>query len=191
MPELGRRIAVWGPTGSGKTTLGRRLGQRLGLPVVEMDTLFWLPNWGAKPADRFQADVRGALDAHANGWISVGNYHSALGGLVLSQADTVIWLRLPFRVTFWRLFKRTIARAWTKQPLWEGNPNTESWRQTFLSKDSILLFAITSRKSHVERTLANLEQTPHRGRVLVLRSARNVEGLLNALPESRVGAPRQ
>lgn len=186
---MGRRIAIWGPTGSGKTTLGRRLGQRVDLPVVELDTLFWLRNWEAKPADRFQADVRATLDARANGWISVGNYHSVLGGLVLSQADTVIWLRLPFRVTFWRLFTRTVARAWTKQPLWEGNPNRESWRQSFLSKDSILLFSITSRKSHVQRTLANLEQTPHHAWVMVLRSARDVQAMLDALPESNVVGP--
>jgi adenylate kinase family enzyme len=42
--HIGRRIAIYGPTGSGKTTFGRALGQRLGLPVIDLDTIFWLPN---------------------------------------------------------------------------------------------------------------------------------------------------
>ncbi|MBI4203200.1 MAG: adenylate kinase [Chloroflexi bacterium] len=187
-PQLGPRIAIYGPTGSGKTTLGHQLGQRLGLLVIELDTLFWLPNWTQKPREQFQADVQQALDACPQGWVSIGNYHSQIGGLVLFQADTVLWLQLPFRVSFWRLFKRTVARAWTKEPLWEGNPNTESWRQSFLSKNSILLYAITSRKTHVQRTLANLQNTPHHAQVLVLRSTREVRRLIDGLlrsPETR------
>ena len=151
-PSIGPRISIRGPTGSGKTTLGHTLGQRFGLPVVEMDALYWLPSWQAKPLDQFRLDVKAALDACPQGWICVGNYSQAQD-LVLSQANTVLWLRLPFRVSFWRLFKRTVTRAWTKQPLWEGNPNQESWRQSFFSRNSILLYAITSRKMHVENTL--------------------------------------
>ena len=105
------------------------------------------------------------------GWVCVGNY-SHVQDLVLSQADTVLWLRLPFRVSFWRLCKRTVARAWTQQPLWAGNPNRESWRQSFCSRNSILLYAITSRKMHVETTLRSLGATPHHASVIELRSAR-------------------
>jgi len=40
-----RRIAVTGTSGSGKSTVARILGARLGLPVVELDALFWGPAW--------------------------------------------------------------------------------------------------------------------------------------------------
>jgi adenylate kinase family enzyme len=185
---IGPRIAIRGPTGSGKSTLGHTLGQRFGLPVVDMDALYWLPNWQAKPLNQFRTDVQAALDACPQGWICVGNY-SHVQDLVLSQADTVLWLRLPFRVSFWRLFKRTVTRAWTKQPLWEGNPNQESWRQSFLSRQSILLYAITNRKLHVEHTLRILSTTPHHASVIELRSARAVRRLLQGLPPSKPTAP--
>jgi len=181
---IGPRIAIRGPTGSGKSTLGHTLGQRFGLPVVDMDTLYWLPNWQAKPLNQFRTDVQAALDACPQGWICVGNY-SHVQDLVLSQADTVLWLRLPFRVSFWRLFKRTVTRAWTKQPLWAGNPNQESWRQSFLSRQSILLYAITNRKLHVEHTLRILGTTPHHASVIELRSAGAVRRLLQGLPPSK------
>jgi hypothetical protein len=150
------------------------------LPVVELDAIYWLPNWQAKPLEQFRTDVQVALEACPQGWICVGNYRH-VQDLVLAQADTVLWLRLPFRVSFWRLCKRTITRAWTKQPLWEGNPNQESWRQSFFSRDSILLYAITSRKIHVETTLRVLSTTPHHAAVIELRSARAVRRLLQGL----------
>jgi adenylate kinase family enzyme len=36
-----RRVAVIGGTGSGKTTVSRRLAQRLDVQHVELDALFW------------------------------------------------------------------------------------------------------------------------------------------------------
>jgi adenylate kinase family enzyme len=187
-PTIGPRISIRGTTGSGKTTLGHTLGQRLGLPIVELDAIYWLPNWQAKPLDQFRADVQAALGACPRGWICVGNY-SHVQDLVLSQADTVLWLRLPFRVSFWRLCKRTVARAWTQQPLWAGNPNRESWRQSFCSRNSILLYAITSRKMHVETTLRSLGATPHHASIIELRSARAVRRLLERLAQSKPTAP--
>ncbi len=180
-PPIGPRIAIYGPTGSGKTTLARVIAQRTGLPVIDLDTIFWQPGWTSKPLEEFRSDVAAALAAHPHGWVCSGNYHTQLGGLVLSQADTVLWLRLPFRVTFWRLLKRTVVRAWTKVPVWDVNPNRESWRQSFLSKDSILLYAITSRKGHVERTQRNLRETPHHAQVIELRSAKAVRAFMGVL----------
>ena len=187
-PSIGQRISIRGATGSGKTTLGHTLRQRLGLPVVELDAIYWLPNWQVKPLEQFRIDVKTALEACPQGWICVGNYRHDQD-LVLAQADTVLWLRLPFRVSFWRLWKRTVARAWTKQPLWEGNPNRESWRLSFLSRDSILLFAITSRKMHVETTLRTLSATPHHATVIELWSARAVRHLLQGVSHSKPIAP--
>ena len=47
------RVIIVGNSGSGKSTLAREMGERLGLPVVHLDKLFWLPNW----IERSAADV--------------------------------------------------------------------------------------------------------------------------------------
>ena len=41
----GRRIAVIGTTGTGKTVLAKRLARKYDLVHVELDSLFWQPNW--------------------------------------------------------------------------------------------------------------------------------------------------
>ena len=172
---IGRRIAVYGPTGSGKSTLARELGHRLGLPIIELDALFHRPNWEPTPEDEFRAKVLVELDKSADGWVCDGNY-SIVREIVLPRADTVVRLRLPFRVSFWRLLKRTIARARTKEPLW--GTNYESWRLAFLSRESILLWGITHHRAHARNVERDLERIPHRASVIELRSAREVAAFL-------------
>ena len=173
--RLGRRIAVPGATGSGKTTFTRRLGEFLGLPPIELDALFWKPNWVHTPQGEFRSKVEAALDANPDGWVCDGNYTSALGNLVRSKADSIIWLRLPLSVTFWRLLRRTASRKCSKELYW--GINSESLRRAFLSRDSVLLYAAThhrSRQRSIRRALSEL--SPSIG-VLELRSAREVNTL--------------
>ena len=179
---LPRRIVVYGATGSGKTTLARRLSERLGLGVIELDALFWQPNWQVTLDDEFRARIVSALEASPQGWVCDGNY-SRVADLTLAQADTVIWLRLPWRTSFWRLLKRTVGRAWTREAMWAGN--TESWRQSFVSKDSILWWSISHHRAHVRGTRQRLAEAPHQARVCELRSAREVEALLRAAEKSK------
>ena len=38
------RVVVFGRGGSGKSTISRRLGDVTGLPVIELDTIYWNEN---------------------------------------------------------------------------------------------------------------------------------------------------
>ena len=173
-----RRIAVYGPSGSGKTTFGRCIGALLGLPVVELDALFHRPNWEPTPEDEFRTKVLTILGDHRDGWVCEGNYR-AVRGDVMRMADTIVWLRPPFRVAYWRLWKRTLTRSWTKEPLW--GTNYESWRMAFLSRDSILLWGISHWRAHARGLAKTLAETPHDAPLHVLRSARDLEDFLDSL----------
>jgi adenylate kinase family enzyme len=185
--ELGRRIAVFGVTGSGKTTIACQLGQALGLPAIELDSLFWQPNWVETPPEEFRAKVGAALDAAPDGWVCDGNYRTRLKDLVLARADTVVWMHLPFRVTFWRVFRRTISRAWSQEALW--GTNYESWRLTFFDRKSLLLWSITHHKATARSTVAALAEMEPRPRVYELRSAREVNVFLAGVREEAVSPP--
>ena len=52
-----KRVMVIGCCGSGKTTLSRKLGEKLGLPVVHLDKLFWHPGWVESTKDEIDGKI--------------------------------------------------------------------------------------------------------------------------------------
>jgi adenylate kinase family enzyme len=44
-----RRVIIVGPGAAGKSTLAVRLGDITGVPVIELDKLFWRPGLAATP----------------------------------------------------------------------------------------------------------------------------------------------
>jgi adenylate kinase family enzyme len=115
-----RRIVIVGCTGSGKTTLARRLSTRLGLPHVELDSIYHQPGWAPLPADEFRQRVDARLD-DAIGWIVDGNYNDAVGERLQRRADTIVWLDLPRFLVLQRVASRTVRRYVTREELWNGN----------------------------------------------------------------------
>ena len=134
-----RRISIIGSSsGAGKTTFGRRLAERLGLPFIELDAIHWGPQWGALDAESFRQRVSAALAT--DGWVVDGNY-GKLGGLVWERADTLVWLDVSLPLAFWRMVTRTLGRIRSGEELWEGTGNRESIQNTFFSKDSLVVYA--------------------------------------------------
>lgn len=111
-----RRVLVAGVTGVGKSTLCRRLAGVLGLPYVELDSLYHGPNW--VPLAGFEDSVDELIGAPS--WVSEWQY-SAVRERMLERADTLLWLDYPRSVALGRLIKRTIARRIRREVLWNGN----------------------------------------------------------------------
>lgn len=133
-----RRAVILGPTGSGKTTFGRKLAQIRGCAATDLDDLHWLPGWKQRATEDFQ---RLAAEAAAGeDWVIMGNY-SKVRNAVWPRADAFIWLDYPFPRVLWRLLRRCVARAADKNPICNGN--VESWRQLF-SKNSLVLWLFQS-----------------------------------------------
>ena len=173
-----RRVVVYGQSGSGKTTVGRAIADALGVAHIELDALYHRPNWQPTPDDEFRAKVTAALDAHPEGWVVDGNYR-VIREITLPRADAIVRLRLPFRVVYPRLVWRTVSRAWRRQELWNGN--RESFRLSFTSRDSILLWGISHWRAHVRSLDAALREIPHTAPVIELRSSREVEAFVRGL----------
>lgn len=177
---IGRRIVIYGVTGSGKTTLSRQIGAALGLGIVELDALRHDGGWDTTPWDQMRARVVARLAQHPEGWVCEGNYRH-VRDTVLSRADTVVWLRLPWHLTFTRLLRRTVSRAWSKQPLYAPNGPRESFRDAFLSRGSILWWAIHQHRASIRSVAATIADLRARIPVHVLRSPADVQRLLRAV----------
>jgi adenylate kinase family enzyme len=87
------RVVVIGTSCVGKTLFARSLARVLSSPHIELDALYWQPNWVARPPDEFRALTARALAQDC--WVTDGNY-GAVRNLVWSRATTVIWLNYVF-----------------------------------------------------------------------------------------------
>ena len=134
------KIAIVGATGCGKSTFARALARGTGAVHAELDGLAWQDNWTETPDDELRARLERVLTNES--WIIDGGFVRAwTREMVFGAADAIVWLDMPRRVVWSRLFVRTIRRAWTKERLW-GTNNHESFRLSFLSRDSVLLWSI-------------------------------------------------
>jgi adenylate kinase family enzyme len=158
-------VVVKGTSGAGKSTFAAELAQRLGVAYVELDALHHGPNWTEPTAAEFRRHIDAVLTAASAGWVVDGNYDTKLGETVLAAADAIVWLDLPLRVKFPRLWRRTLHRIRNNVELWNGN--RETWRDQFASRDSIFVWTIRSHVEHRRQWPAQFGRDP---RLVRLRS---------------------
>jgi adenylate kinase family enzyme len=113
-----KRVVVIGVTSSGKSTLAERLAKRFDLDCIELDGLYWEPNWQAPPAEVFRTRVAKAVQAEK--WVAAGNYR-VVRDLLWSRAEAVIWLDYSIGRVFWQLTRRNFRRWWSQELLWGTN----------------------------------------------------------------------
>jgi adenylate kinase family enzyme len=106
-----RRVVILGRGGAGKSVLARHLGVVTGLPVVELDALFWQPGPAAANPAEWAARQRELVSRGA--WILDGDLgpHDGALGARLRAADTVIVLDFSFWRCAWRSVRRGRERA--------------------------------------------------------------------------------
>lgn len=115
-----QRILVIGPCGAGKSTVSRRLGKLLDVPVFHLDRLHWKAGW----VEGSQAELRKELGpiTEQGHWLIDGNYGSTMD-LRLPRADAVVYLDYSIPLCFWRALKRVWKfRGRTRPDMTDGCP---------------------------------------------------------------------
>lgn len=124
-----KRVAVFGNTGGGKSTLARRLAELTQLPLYSLDLIQFRTVGGKVPHDEY-------LMAHANilrreEWIIDGYGCVASAWERFSAADTLIYIDLPVFTHYWWVTKRLVKglcvapEGWPENsPLWSSTINS-------------------------------------------------------------------
>lgn len=82
---------MYGATGSGKSTMARRLSQLTGIPWISVDDICWRPGWVSMPLDQQLAYVDALTGTDS--WIR----DLATVGGATSPSEQTWWLRWTSR----------------------------------------------------------------------------------------------
>ena len=151
------RINVIGTSGSGKTTFARALATARELPFIELDAIFWGPDWRQPPDAEFFPRVEEIVAGDR--WVLDGNY-SRTTPIKWPRVEQVIWLDLSFVRTVLRVTRRCLRRSFSRKEIWPGTGNRETLRQSFLSRRSVILWAITNHRRNRLRYRALFDDPP-------------------------------
>ena len=104
---------IIGQPGSGKSSLARVLGERVGLPVHHVDKIHWKSGWVERDRDE-KLHLISKVEAESH-WIIEGGLSKTWENRV-SRADTLIWLDVPLAIRAWRVLKRRIVYHGRSRP---------------------------------------------------------------------------
>ncbi|MGE3954923.1 MAG: hypothetical protein AB7F31_07060, partial [Parachlamydiales bacterium] len=139
------RIVVVGTSGCGKTTLGKDMALKLGVPHTDLDDLYWLPGWQKRPEEDFEKRLVSVLSGDS--WVVTGNF-SRYAELIFSRADQILWLDVPLLTCLFRALKRSLQRIRTGELCCNGNRESLG---RLLSRDCTASIIIAGRDNYLCR----------------------------------------
>ena len=167
------KIAVLGFSGGGKSTLARNLGEKLGVPVLHLDRVFWLPGWqqrGTEDGAAIVADFMTQQD-----WVIEGTYSKYHLNQRLEQADRIVLILLPRLTCFLRAVNRyRTYRGYTRPDMTEGCPE---------KLDAEFMFWLLWKgRSPARRKIFDDIAKQYPNKAVILHSQREIDAFLEGIP---------
>jgi adenylate kinase family enzyme len=175
-----KRVAVFGNTGGGKSTLAKRLADLTRLPLYPLDMIQFRAGGGRVPHEQY-------LKAHADllrqdEWIIDGFGCVASAWERFSEADTLVYVDLPLTTHYRWVTKRLIKGLFATPEGWPEN--SPMWRSTMDSYKVVWLChrRLTPRFRQLVADVASSKQVHH------VKSPAEMTALLNAVKREYVAA---
>ena len=168
-----KRIMIIGCGGAGKSTLARQLGEKLNLPVVHLDKLFWLPGW--EHISRAEFDRLHLEMLKKETWILDGNYDRTMAERA-KYCDTIIYLDFSRFACLLGVAKRIMTTYGKVRPdMGAGCPERFDWE--------FLKWVWDFNKNNREKIYRLLNEAEGK-ETIVLKNRRAVRKFLKQLDET-------
>lgn len=165
-----KRIVIIGCSGSGKSTLACQLGEKLNLPVVHLDRLFWKSGWQESTAEEFDAKL--TVELEKSQWIMDGNFNRTIPAR-LAKCDTVIYLDYNRFVCLWGVICRVFkSYGKTRPDMGDGCPERFDWE--------FLKWIWNFNRRNREKNYRYLYETPH-AEIYAFKNRRQLKKFLRSL----------
>ena len=100
------KIMVLGPSGTGKTTLGRMLGEKLNITHLPLDSVYWQKDWNSISKEGFNTYMKDFLTKNKS-WVIDGNYTNNKHFYYrLDSTDIIVYLDFGRQVSLQGIHKR-------------------------------------------------------------------------------------
>jgi len=114
------KVAVFGKPGSGKSTLSRKLSAETGIKLCALDLIEYKKNGERVLPEEYSKKHADLIDA--DNWIIEGLGTLTSFWLRIDAADTLIYVDLPYYVSYWWVTKRLLKGYFVKPEGWpEGS----------------------------------------------------------------------
>lgn len=168
-----KRVLIIGNNASGKTTMARILAEKLNLPLVHLDMLYWRDNWKHATDEEFDVLLKKELEKPE--WIIDGNIKRTLPTR-LNYCDTVIYLDFPSWFCVLNAIKRLIQNYGKSRSDVGGYCKEKFDLNAFQFIHSIWYFNRKNRKDFYDYLKQSKEI-----KVIVLKNRKEVKQFLNEI----------
>ncbi|OOY33337.1 AAA family ATPase [Thioclava sp. F36-6] len=112
---MAARVHITGAAGSGTSSLGERLADRLGVTHLDTDQFYWAESDPPYTVKRRPAERLALMEAakEPDGWVISGSL-DGWGEPAIAGADLIVFLTAPTPIRLARLRKREAARFGTR-----------------------------------------------------------------------------
>ncbi len=109
------KVVILGASGTGKTTICRRLGEKFNLKVLHLDSVYWKKDWDNISKSDFNIYMKRFLLENKN-WVIDGNYSNNLHfDYRLEACDTIIYLDFGIQVSLHGIHERALKYKHTSR----------------------------------------------------------------------------
>ena len=111
-----KKIAVFGKPGSGKSTLSKSLASATGIQLHALDSIVFKKN--GDRVDRVTYDEQHESILSSDSWVIDGFGPIESFNRRLDVADTLIYIELPYIISYWLVTKRFLKGLFIKPEGW-------------------------------------------------------------------------
>ena len=170
-----KKVAVFGKPGSGKSTLSKRLAAATGIPLHPLDSIVYGKNGdpvAREIYDKAHENILNSIHWIIDGFGPLGSFNKRL-----EVADTLIYINLPYWVSYWLVTKRLLKGLFVKP---EGWPDGSSVFKGTLQSYRMLKLSPTFYNDDFLAKLNELQDSSANKSLYVIRSVSELNDFIES-----------